>query len=126
MRGLRRVLKVLAVSAGLLLVAGALCFAAVFRYLECPSTREQVADDGDDLGVSPLAAGKPDSNRDVAIITHEYGRIKWFNSAKGFGFIERDGGRVRVYVPPVTVNRDSLTVIGSEAQVRPRFAGRSV
>ncbi len=30
------------------------------------------------------------------------GTVKWFNDAKGFGFIEQDGGKMFLYIIPLS------------------------
>lgn len=45
------------------------------------------------------------------------GTVKWFNSTKGFGFIEPEGGKNDVFVHISAVERSGLTSLQDGAKV---------
>jgi CspA family cold shock protein len=45
------------------------------------------------------------------------GTVKWFNSTKGFGFIQPEGGRKDVFVHISAVERAGLTTLADGANV---------
>ncbi len=45
------------------------------------------------------------------------GTVKWFNTAKGFGFIAPDGGRKDVFVHISAVERAGLTGLSDNQKV---------
>ncbi|ABN53074.1 MAG TPA: cold shock domain-containing protein [Hungateiclostridium thermocellum] len=46
----------------------------------------------------------------------ERGRVKWFNAEKGFGFIEREGGK-DVFVHFSAINMDGYKTLEEGAEV---------
>ena len=45
------------------------------------------------------------------------GAVKWFNSTKGFGFIEPEGGKKDVFVHISAVERSGLTGLADNQKV---------
>ncbi|NCO20869.1 MAG: cold-shock protein [Rhodobacterales bacterium] len=45
------------------------------------------------------------------------GTVKWFNSTKGFGFIEPEGGKKDVFVHISAVERSGLTGLADNQKV---------
>lgn len=45
------------------------------------------------------------------------GTVKWFNSAKGFGFIQPDGGKKDVFVHISALERAGLSTLADGAKV---------
>jgi CspA family cold shock protein len=45
------------------------------------------------------------------------GTVKWFNPAKGFGFIQRDGGGADVFVHISAVERSGLSTLNEGQKV---------
>ena len=45
------------------------------------------------------------------------GTVKWFNSSKGFGFIEPDSGGKDIFVHISSVERSGLTGLGDAQKV---------
>ena len=63
----------------------------------------------EDLSVStPTDEGAGDAPQDAALQT---GTVKWFNAAKGFGFIEPDDGSNDVFVHVRAVERAGLVTL---------------
>lgn len=49
------------------------------------------------------------------------GRVKWFDSAKGYGFIERDDDRVELFVHYTGILHSGLGLRNLEAGERVKF-----
>jgi cold shock CspA family protein len=61
----------------------------------------------------PVSGTSDGPSSDTAV--EETGTVKWFNVAKGFGFIARDGGGKDVFVHISALERSGLTAL-SEGQ----------
>ena len=59
-----------------------------------------------------------------------FGVVKWFNSQKGFGFIEPDDGDQDVFVHMIAVQDSGLEVLGEgqrlEFELHQRGDGRTI
>jgi len=53
----------------------------------------------------------------TGVITMANGTVKWFNSTKGFGFIEPEGGKKDVFVHISAVERSGLSGLKDGQQV---------
>src|ERR1051325_11227869 len=73
---------------------------------------------GDELGVRPLQSGAAasDSTHSLDVIEIS-GAIKWFDVAKGFGFIVPDDGRADVLLHVTCLRRDGYQTAYEGARV---------
>jgi len=53
----------------------------------------------------------------TGVLTMANGTVKWFNSTKGFGFIEPEGGSKDVFVHISAVERSGLTNLADGQKV---------
>jgi len=53
----------------------------------------------------------------IGVNTMAKGTVKWFNSTKGFGFIEPEGGKKDVFVHISAVERSGLTGLADNQKV---------
>jgi CspA family cold shock protein len=59
------------------------------------------------------------SGRPSTVATEEcLGSVKWYNSAKGFGFVSQDGGGKDVFIHAKTLERGGLSALAEGQRVR--------
>jgi CspA family cold shock protein len=64
-----------------------------------------------------LISGSPEESDTKGVVTMSEGTVKWFNDAKGFGFIEQDGGK-DVFVHHTAIQAEGFKSLDEGARVK--------
>ena len=75
------------------------------------------ADLGEDPSKPTVAANAEHSDQSAAPLVEVAGRVKWFDAAKGYGFIIPDSGEADVLIHVTVLRRDGFTALREGARV---------
>ena len=72
---------------------------------------------GEDVIKPPSAASDPSGRRSGGPLVEVAGRVKWFDAAKGYGFIVPDGGEADVLIHVTVLRRDGFSALREGSRV---------